>query len=199
VTAPLVASVVAFALWALSWFVAAIWSRSTAARPPLLDQVAYLVPTALGGYLLFGPLAVRGRHVLHFAVEWTLWSLPGAAGWALFGICIAGLAFTWWARLTLGSLWSGTVQRKEAHVIVESGPYRLVRHPIYTGLLAALASIALQLGAPLGFVGLGLFTLGFFLKARLEERFLMSELGESAYADYRRRTPMLVPFWPVRG
>jgi protein-S-isoprenylcysteine O-methyltransferase Ste14 len=194
---PLGASVVAIALWALSWFVAAIWSRRTAARPPLLDQAAHIIPTALGVVLLFGPMEPRAG--VYLAGAWTLWRLPGAAGWALFGVCVAGLGFTWWARLTLGSLWSGTVQRKEAHAIVESGPYRLVRHPIYTGLLAAFASVALQLAAPLGFAGFAFIALGFFLKARLEERFLMAELGERAYADYRRRTPMLVPFWPVRG
>jgi len=194
---PLSASVVAIGLWALSWFLAAIWSRRTAARPPLMDQAAYLIPTALGGALMIGPMEARAG--LYVSGARMLWQSPGVMGWALFGACIAGLAFTWWARLTLGSLWSGTVQRKEAHAIVESGPYRLVRHPIYTGLLAAFASLTLQLAAPLAFLGLAFFALGFFLKARLEERFLMSALGESAYADYRRRTPMLVPFWPVRG
>jgi protein-S-isoprenylcysteine O-methyltransferase Ste14 len=196
---PLAASVSAIALWALSWFAAAIWSRRTAARPPLLDQIGYIVPTAIGGALQYGPLAARTRGLYDFAGNTALWRLPGAAGWAMFGVCVAGLGFTWWARLTLGSLWSGTVQRKEAHAIVEAGPYRLVRHPIYTGLLAAFASIDLQAAAPVAFVGFAFFVLGFFLKARLEERFLMAELGESAYTDYRRRTPMLVPFWPVRG
>lgn len=196
---PLGASVSAVGFWALSWFLAAIWTRRTAARPPVLDQVAYLVPTALGGVLQYGPLITRTRRFDDFAGNLALWRLPAAVGWAMFAVCLAGLAFTWWARLTLGSLWSGTVQRKEAHAIVEAGPYRFVRHPIYTGLLAAFASIDLQLAAPWGFVGFALFALGFYLKARLEERFLMAELGEGAYADYRRRTPMLVPFWPVRG
>ncbi|HTX51081.1 MAG TPA: isoprenylcysteine carboxylmethyltransferase family protein [Caulobacteraceae bacterium] len=196
---PLGASVVAIGLWVLSWFMAAIWTRRAAARPPLLDQAAYIVPTAIGGVLLYGPFEARAAGAFHLAGDWTLLRPPGVVGWALFVVCLAGLGFTWWARLTLGSLWSGTVQRKEAHAIVETGPYRLVRHPIYTGLLAAFASVALQLASPLGFVGFAFFTLGFFLKARLEERFLMAELGESAYADYRRRTPMLVPFWPVRG
>ena len=128
-----------------------------------------------------------------------LWRLPDSVGWTMFAVCLLGLAFTWWARLTLGDLWSSSVSRKEDHTIVEKGPYRLVRHPIYTGLDLAFAMLALQLATPAGLVGVCFIMFGFWLKARLEERFLGSQLGEAAYADYRRRTPMLVPFWPVRG
>jgi protein-S-isoprenylcysteine O-methyltransferase Ste14 len=109
-----------------------------------------------------------------------------------------GFMFAWWARLTLGDLWSGHVTRKEGHVIVERGPYRLVRHPIYTGLIAAVFALALTIGSPAGLLGAALIAIGFAIKARLEERFLSAELGEAGYADYRRRTPMLVPFWPVK-
>ena len=84
-------------------------------------------------------------------------------------------------------------------MVIQTGPYRFVRHPIYTGLIAALGSFAVQLATPAALVGVCFVALGFWLKARLEERFLSQELGEAAYAAYRRRTPMLVPFWPVRG
>jgi protein-S-isoprenylcysteine O-methyltransferase Ste14 len=116
----------------------------------------------------------------------------------LTGLVALGLAFTWWARLTLGDLWSGAVVRKEAHSVVRRGPYRLVRHPIYTGLIFALLALAIQAGRPAGLVGAALMATGFWVKARLEERFLSVELGE-AYADFRRVTPMLIPFWPTRG
>ena len=107
-----------------------------------------------------------------------------------------GLAFTWWARLHLGTLWSGNVTRKEGHRVIDTGPYGLVRHPIYTGLL--LAIFATLLLRP-GWYGLGsaaFFTIGFVTKLRLEERFLKAELGPDDYEAYQARVPMLVPFWP---
>ena len=117
----------------------------------------------------------------------------------LLGEPLAGLLFTWWARISLGSLWSGSVSRKEGHTVIQNGPYRLVRHPIYTGLILAAFAQAIQIGQAANLLGALLMTFGFWLKARLEERFLSQELGPEAYADYRRRTPMLVPFWPAGG
>ncbi len=194
---PLAVTSATLALWALSWGVASIWTRRTAARPSAAEQAVYLVPTFSGTWLL--AWALRSRIVGRVAsiADSPLWRLPDWAGWLLAGACVVGLAFTWWARLSLGDLWSGSVSRKEGHAIVETGPYRLVRHPIYTGVILALGAWALQLAAPASMAGLALITLGFWLKARLEERFLSAQLGDSAYADYRRRTPMLVPFWPT--
>jgi protein-S-isoprenylcysteine O-methyltransferase Ste14 len=130
--------------------------------------------------------------------EALLWRLPPIAGWPFTALALLGFAFTWWARLTLGDLWSGSVTRKERHVVVETGPYGLVRHPIYTGLILAAFAFAIQIGYASALVGAALMAGGFALKARLEERFLSAELGEAAYGPYRRRTPMLVPFWPLR-
>jgi protein-S-isoprenylcysteine O-methyltransferase Ste14 len=194
---PLAASATLIGLWAFSWLVAAVWQRRTSARPPLLDQLAYIAPAGLGGVLLFSSLRARAVATYDLVGDDALWRTPSLVGWLLFGLCAVGLAFTWWARLTLGDLWSSTVQRKEHHAIVERGPYRLVRHPIYTGLIGAFVSIALQLASPAGFAGVAFIVLGFFIKARLEERFLGEALG-SDYAAYRARTPMLTPFWPVR-
>jgi protein-S-isoprenylcysteine O-methyltransferase Ste14 len=178
-------------VWAVSWIAAVVWSRRAAARPPALDQLVHWLPTVIG----FGLLAV-GSYATNFA---PLWRLPDVAGWALTGVCAAGLLFTWWARISLGSLWSGSVSRKVDHTLIESGPYRLVRHPIYTGLIAAALAQGVLIGMFANLFGALLLTVGFWLKARLEERFLSQELGAAAYADYRRRTPMLAPFWPTRG
>jgi protein-S-isoprenylcysteine O-methyltransferase Ste14 len=120
-----------------------------------------------------------------------------ALRWVLIGALAAGLAFTWWARIHLGELWSVSVTRKDNHRVVQSGPYTLVRHPIYTGLLIALAATAAAKGSALAFAGLALFAIGFVVKARLEERFLREELGPE-YDAYAARVPMLVPFWPTR-
>jgi protein-S-isoprenylcysteine O-methyltransferase Ste14 len=177
--------------WALSWIAAMVWSRRTAARPPALSQLVHWLPTIIG----FGLLAF-GSYATNFA---PLWRLPDAAGWVLTGVCAGGLLFTWWARISLGSLWSGSVSRKIDHTVIQSGPYRLVRHPIYTGLIAAALAQGALIGMWANLLGALLLAFGLWLKARLEERFLGRELGEAAYAEYRRRTPMLAPFWPTRG
>jgi protein-S-isoprenylcysteine O-methyltransferase Ste14 len=178
-------------VWVVSWIVAVVWSRPTAARPPAIDQLIHWLPTLVGILLLsFGSIAT------HFT---PLWTLPKVADWTLAGLCAAGLLFTWWARISLGSLWSGSVSRKDDHTVIQSGPYRLVRHPIYTGLILAAFAQAILIGQAANLLGAVLMAFGFWLKARLEERFLSQELGAAAYSDYRRRTPMLVPFWPARG
>ena len=178
-------------VWLVSWIVTVVWSRPTANRPPAIDQLVHWLPTVAGILLLaFGSIGT------HFT---PLWRLPDVASWALAGGCAAGLLFTWWARISLGSLWSGSVSRKDDHTVIQSGPYSLVRHPIYTGLILAAFAQAIQIGQAANLLGALLMTFGFWLKARLEERFLSQELGADAYADYRRRTPMLIPFWPVRG
>jgi protein-S-isoprenylcysteine O-methyltransferase Ste14 len=106
----------------------------------------------------------------------------------------AGLAFSWWARIHLGRLWSSTITRKEGHRIVDTGPYGLVRHPIYTGLIAALLVTAAVDATIMALIGAASIILRLSLKARSEERFLMIELGGEAYQAYCRRVPMLIPF-----
>jgi protein-S-isoprenylcysteine O-methyltransferase Ste14 len=182
----------------LSWLLAAFWSRRTQARPPISDVLGYTIPTALGGLLLAtGADGVYRGRLFAIGAE-RLWRLADWSAWLAAAIVAAGFLFTWWARVTLGDLWSSAVSRKENHVIVETGPYGLVRHPIYTGLIAAAFGLAVQVGSAQALVGAALMSFGFWMKARLEERFLMAELGAAAYADYRRRIPMLAPFWPMR-
>ena len=114
-------------------------------------------------------------------------------GWTLVGVATLGFAFAWWARIHLGRLWSATVTRKAEHHVVDTGPYAIVRHPIYTGILIALLATALLRGTATALVGFVLLTAGFYLKARLEESFLRSELGKDAYDVYALHVPMLIP------
>ncbi|HSQ32549.1 MAG TPA: isoprenylcysteine carboxylmethyltransferase family protein [Gemmatimonadaceae bacterium] len=117
--------------------------------------------------------------------------------WTLVGVAALGFAFTWWARVHLGRLWSSTVSRKADHHVVSTGPYAIVRHPIYTGILLAMLATALLRGTAAAFVGVAWLIVGFNLKARLEESFLRSELGEETYGAYASRVPMLIPFAPA--
>jgi protein-S-isoprenylcysteine O-methyltransferase Ste14 len=181
-------------VWALSWFAAAAWTNTTIKRAGLLRELPYRFLVLLGAYLLLG------LHSSHYDLLYRFWRpLTGIAGWVLFLLVFAGLAFSWWARLYLGRMWSSSITRKSAHHVVDTGPYRFVRHPIYTGITVASLATAVMQGAPSTFLGAALMTAGWYIKARLEERFLREELGPEAYDSYARRVPMLVPFvhWPL--
>lgn len=187
---PTGAATALFIAWAISWLVAAIWSSRTQSRASMAEQLPYRLLTIAGFFLLFG---VRpGRSVTYLV----FWSLPLPAAWIMTGLTAVGFAFSWWARLHLGKLWSAFVTRKDDHRIIDTGPYRIVRHPIYTGIILAAVSVAILKGNLYAIAGALLIIVGFWIKARLEERFLSQELGPETYAAYRRRVPMLIPFLP---
>jgi protein-S-isoprenylcysteine O-methyltransferase Ste14 len=137
------------------------------------------------------------RHDLR--TEMILWRLPAPAAWGMVAAAAAGLLFTWWARIHLGRLWSANVSRKADHRVVDTGPYGIVRHPIYTGIIIASIATATLRGTVLSWVGASLMTLGWVVKARMEETFLREQLGAAAYDEYARRVPMLAPFWSRGG
>jgi protein-S-isoprenylcysteine O-methyltransferase Ste14 len=174
------------AWWAL-WMAAAVWSDRAAKSPPLRSHILYRLFPVIGGALLLGRFWGQAGLL-------RLWRTPDAVSWAMVAVAIAGFAFTWWARLHLGRLWSSSVSRKAEHRIVDSGPYGIVRHPIYTGIIVASVATAVQRGTAEGWLGMALMTLGWTIKARLEERFLRQELGADAYDVYARRVPMLAPY-----
>jgi protein-S-isoprenylcysteine O-methyltransferase Ste14 len=173
-------------IWVLSWLIAASWSNRTEARPRLRSELVYRIVTVVGMLLLFAARLPVGH-------EPRLWETPLEVRWCLVGLAAVGFAFCWWARIHLGRMWSGSVTRKVDHHIIDTGPYSLVRHPIYTGIILAAAATAALEARPLAFAGLVLVIIGFWIKARLEERFLRNELGAEAYDTYARRTGMLFP------
>ena len=114
----------------------------------------------------------------------------------LAALTVAGTLFTWWARIHLGRFWSNAITRKEGHRVIDTGPYGLVRHPIYTGLIGAMLATGIAIGTITALLGTLLITFGLWRKARMEEGFLTTELGADAYGAYCRRVPMLIPFLP---
>jgi protein-S-isoprenylcysteine O-methyltransferase Ste14 len=110
-------------------------------------------------------------------------------GLVLFG---CGLLFAVWARVHIGRNWGTPMTRKDEPELVTSGPYRLVRHPIYSGILAAGIGTAVALSW-WWLVALGLAAIYFLYAATVEERFLTAQFPD-AYPTYRRSTRMLVPF-----
>lgn len=188
-------------LWFISWTLAAGWANTTVNRPALGREATYRVLQILGFVCLLTFSEVRPGHgsgVLDLLYT-PLWLAGDVVGWLAIALQIAGLAFCWWARLHLGRLWSASVTRKEGHRVVDSGPYAIVRHPIYTGLLIAAIATAIIKGTPIAFVGVVVLAIAFTIKGRLEENFLREELGREAYDAYRKRVPMLVPFAPTGG
>jgi len=168
-------------VWIASWLIVAMWSDRAVARAA--NQVGYRLVIMLGAGVMFW-LRVRIR----------LWAPGPALAWTADAVAALGFLFTWWARIHLGTLWSSQVARKAHHHVVDTGPYGLVRHPIYTGLcVATLATMAL-LGTATAVAGAVILMLGYYMKARVEERFLREQLGPADYDAYARRVPMLVPF-----
>jgi protein-S-isoprenylcysteine O-methyltransferase Ste14 len=172
-------------LWAASWWAAAFWSNRTAARSE--GQGFYRLLTVIGIVLLFQAWMPNRRMI-------PLWHLDDTGRWLMAELAAAGFAFCWWARLHLGRFWSAQVTRKEDHRVIDTGPYALVRHPIYTGVILACLATAIQRGTLVSLTGALLLVLAWTVKARLEERFLRAELGAAAYGTYALRVPMLIPF-----
>ena len=177
--------------WLISWVAASFWSRRTQKRVATLELWTYRAAMIVGGVLLVpwtGP----------FLGEQQIWEVGYVGACILAVVMLAGLLLTWWARIYLGSLWSSVISRKEDHKIIDTGPYALVRHPIYTGLIIALLATAAAEGRITALIGAAFVIFGIWLKAHTEERFLMAELGQEIYGSYCRRVPMLVPFFGSR-
>jgi protein-S-isoprenylcysteine O-methyltransferase len=104
----------------------------------------------------------------------------------------AGLAFTAWARAILGRNWSAVVTIRQDHRLIRTGPYRWVRHPIYSGLLLAMLGTAVYFGLLRGLVGTVIGVAAFWMKASLEETFLTEQFGQE-YLEYKKSVKALIP------
>jgi protein-S-isoprenylcysteine O-methyltransferase Ste14 len=184
------AQIVGIVLWAvslLSWQVAAVWRSRTVTQTVWWSRAGDQLVYFLFALLLAAPGGL-GR----------LWQAPVAVVAALLVAEAGGFAFAWWARIHLGRLRSAMITLQAGHRLVDTGPYRLVRHPIYTGLLGAAWAFAALSGAPASLLGAIMLTAQMSWKARREEAFLRQQLGAAEYDAYAGRVPMLIPFLPVR-
>lgn len=108
-------------------------------------------------------------------------------------LTLAGVGLAIWARVFLGGNWSGTVTVKEHHSLVKNGPYAIVRHPIYSGLLLALLGTAVAFRELRILIAAGLALVMYAMKVNMEEKFMIEEFG-AEYQEYRRRVKALIPF-----
>lgn len=112
--------------------------------------------------------------------------------WLGAAMLVLGIGFAVWARHHLGTNWSSTVTIKQNHELITSGPYGLVRHPIYTGLLLGFLGSAVATARVRGLVAFGLLLLAIWFKLRLEERWMREQFGP-VYENYSRQVSALVP------
>ncbi|MBA3881553.1 MAG: isoprenylcysteine carboxylmethyltransferase family protein [Chthoniobacterales bacterium] len=133
---------------------------------------------------------------LYVASQWRFAALPETFSWRIPGLLlfVVGLAVRWWAIITLGRFFTVDVQISKDHHVVERGPFRVVRHPSYTGVLLAFLGFAVSLGnwAAMLVMLVPIFV-AFLRRMNVEEQALSDALGEE-YVSYMRRTKRLVPF-----
>ena len=176
----------AWILFAIYWTISARGLKRTAERESLRLRILQLLITFPAFFLLlsrdryFGPLSHR-----FVPADLSLREAGFFITWIGVGIAI-------WARRHIGKNWSGLVTLKAGHQLICTGPYRWVRHPIYTGMLVGVLGTALVLGEWRGILAFALLIVAHTLKARREEALMVRHFG-SVYEDYRKTTGFLVP------
>lgn len=173
--------------WVIYWWVASRDMKITVQRESLASRLSHIVPLSIAVFL-YSSQRVRNPFLAERFLPLTEWSF-----WIGAFLTAGGLLFAVWARLHLGRNWSGSVTIKEGHELVTSGPYALVRHPIYTGLLLALLGSTLALGDWRAVLAFGLSAGALWHKMRVEERWMRQQFGD-AYQAYAQRVPALIPF-----
>lgn len=177
------------ALWLLFgayWLVSALKRKKTKRRESVLQRVGYTLPLAASFYLIYQPQVHYGWLDTRF--------VPAGPFGEWFGVLLtaAGITVAFWARWHLGTNWSGVVTLKEGHELIRTGPYRTIRHPIYTGILLALLGTAITFGEVRGLLAMAIVWLSFYMKARREESFLSQEFGPN-FAEHKQHTGMFLP------
>ncbi|GLQ51546.1 methyltransferase family protein [Dyella flava] len=180
----------AWLLWLVYWCVSAIGVKAAVRVESSASRFGkYVLPIIVAVLLLWDSYGwLRGTFLDQRFVPARQWIV-----WLGFYLTVAGLAFTCWARVILGRNWSGVVQLKQDHELIVRGPYSIVRHPIYTGLLLAFLGSAIAVGAWRALLATAIVGVSFWRKLRLEERWLCELFGDQ-YRDYMLRVKALVPW-----
>ena len=180
---------VAYLSWlalGLVWLPGYFRSKRVSSAPNLALQIPTTILLTVGFVLLFNP----GFRPLSQQIT------PRNGCFGMIGVVfdLAGVGFAIWARLALGTNWSGIVATtKHGHELVRTGPYAIVRHPIYAGMVLAAAGTALTIGTWASYSGFAALLVAFMIRIDLEEKLMGAQFGESHDA-YRRQTRKLIPF-----
>ena len=171
----------------LVWVVSTFRTKRTIKSQSSAWQFLYTVIIVVGVYSIFAKqIGIPWLDIQLFSV-----TVPTAFVGLL--AVLTGVTFSVWARLMLGGNWSNSVTVKENHTLILRGPYRIVRHPIYSGILLGMLGSALQRGSIRRFLGVLICGFSFWLKSRVEERFMVQSFG-GEYLQYRHKVKALAPF-----
>jgi len=177
----------AIVLWyvlTLVWLIMWIGMKRAKKSETTWERAQHIVPVLVSFWLLFE----RQWPTLNTRI------MPEAPGilWAGVLLTALGVGVGVWARLSLGTNWSGMVTLKKDHELIRTGLYRWIRHPIYTGILVGFLGTELIKGQVRGLLGFVILLLSFYFKARREENFLRQEFGEG-FDEHARHTGMFLP------
>ena len=178
-------------LWGGYWWISSRGVKRDAREEGRGARLRHILPIALAAALVAWPQVPAQP-------AWLAWLgqrvLPRAAWQPLVGLAllVAGLALAVWARRVLGRNWSAWVTLKQEHELVQDGPYRVVRHPIYAGLILGFVGTAIARDELRGLLAVALVACTFIAKLRLEQRWLREQFGVR-YEEYCRRTWALLP------
>ena len=177
---------IAWSVFLLVWAIGSIANKPDIRRMAWGQFLLHCAILAVAFSLFFGRRSLFGALRWHVLPDWR-WNDP--AGDVLQ---IAGLAFAIWARLHIGRNWSGSITLKQGHSLVRSGPYALVRHPIYSGLLLAFLGKAVDHGELAGVLGFLILLAEWKRKSLMEERLMLEQFGDE-YRRYRAEVKGLIP------
>lgn len=173
-------------IWCILWLLMAAWSKPSKRREFPWQRLEHVIPMVAGFLLIY-------NHIF----AWSFLSnriIPPNDTVTIAGLSLTlgGLVFAVWARIALGANWSGTVTIKSGHNLIRRGPYRWIRHPIYTGLLASFVGTILLQGEVRSLLGFVFVFLALHRKAKREESFLAQEFGRE-FAEHAKHTGMFLP------
>lgn len=177
-----------FLLWAallVAWVVTLMTSKPAGQQRNSESLYLQIAIQVIGLWLIFGSPFLLRRTIFVDRL------LPAHTDVAVLGLLLtaAGMLLATWARILVGR--AETPRR--GHIFIQKGPYRLARHPIYSGLTFAALGTAIVFLRAECFVGALLIALGFWFKLRSDERHMLQKFGEE-YARYRNQVRALIPF-----
>ena len=179
-----------FAIWIaflLYWQIKAVGAKATQRLEPAASRL-------LRAFVFL--IAIVLLSSTHIPLPWLyrpLWPAGLLAFWVGAAVTVAGVLFAVWAREHLGANWSRSVTIKQNHELITTGPYAVVRHPIYTGILAGFLGTVVALSQVRGVIAFVLVFVALWIKLRMEEQWMRSQFGQT-YADYAQHTAALVPW-----
>lgn len=177
----------------LSWcLLILIWVVSALSVKPVLERQSWGGRLATFAFLTLAFMLLLGKISL-WSLNSRIWPAEQAPRTLACTITFVGLAVSVWSRFTLGPDWSATVTYREGHELIQRGPYRFVRHPMYTGFLLMVAGTAVNLGDASSLAALLICCLGTWWKLTREEDMLTKHFPDS-YRCYKSKTKALIPF-----